>query len=248
MQNTSQTLVDHTEFKQRLETGTFRLHSLSVSNKNTKSNELMYFSVDIRCKYCNMKFSNCYKLKIHLKSHSLNKALKCTFPGCSKSYNSGKGLNLHLRRHSGFAHFKCKCCEEKFITSRDLRCHFMNAHIVRKRSPVFKCKDCAITFRNYGQLRLHKLELSHKTKTKSFFIVSRIDPQYSYCANTNHMHRGNIIPEPTKEQIEAQQYFDLITILSDLTNYKSFNNQFLLKDLENVDVCQVLLSFLPASS
>lgn len=225
------------------------IQETKVASAACKKPTLSSPSGEFLCKYCKKLFPNCYKLRIHLKIHTSNKALRCTFPGCKKSYNSGKGLNLHLRRHLGFAHYKCKSCDEKFFSSRDLRFHFMRTHIYRRRIPVFKCKDCVITFKTYGQLRNHKMELSHKSKARSFFIVNKVKANIKTLPNAITPQAGMEISTPhVEENADFQQYFDFSTILLDLSNYKFSNHQFILKDLSNIGIDEVLRSFMSCSS
>lgn len=69
------------------------------------------------CKYCKAEFFIKNKLRLHSKIHILNKALKCSFSGCMKTFKTNKGLNLHLKRHPGYAYYKCKFCEDSYTLS-----------------------------------------------------------------------------------------------------------------------------------
>lgn len=202
------------------------------------------------CSYCSNVYTNSSKLRIHSKVHLPSKSLCCSFPKCQKTYNSMKGLNLHLKSHSGYTHYKCKQCEERFFCSRDQRYHFLKMHFVHKRSMHFKCQVCCLTFQTYRQLKAHRMQWSHKSKTKSYFQVRKQNTKLVINeANINHPTKIEVESKAPADKAEKElsQYFDFESTLSDVTDYKLSNNKFLLQDIGNFRLDNVLKLFQSSS-
>ena len=60
------------------------------------------------CTQCTKSFTVANSLKIHLRTHSVEKPYPCT--QCTKSFSVSSSLKIHLRTHSGEKPYPCTQC------------------------------------------------------------------------------------------------------------------------------------------
>lgn len=79
------------------------------------------------CIYCGKLYSRKYGLKIHIRTHTGFKPLKCKY--CFRPFGDPSNLNKHLRLHaqSGATH-KCNLCNKVMVRKRDLERHNQTRH------------------------------------------------------------------------------------------------------------------------
>lgn len=197
------------------------------------------------CKHCKSQFSNRNKLRIHSKIHILNKALKCGFTNCKKAFKTFKGLNLHLKRHPGFAYYKCKNCSESFYSLKESRHHNWKVHHIRRNNEI-ACRKRENCLANCTQQRRHVHDKSTLSNSKAIFTVDKI------VASKQLDHQSQNTNLDTNEEVSSAQdlneYFDFGAILQNISTFRSFNNENLFKDLGDVEVDQILRSFLSLTS
>ncbi|XP_061394872.1 sal-like protein 3 [Musca vetustissima] len=87
------------------------------------------------CIYCGKMYSRKYGLKIHIRTHTGFKPLKCKY--CLRPFGDPSNLNKHIRLHlqsSGSGHgngaevYQCTLCHKSFGRRRDLQKHVENRH------------------------------------------------------------------------------------------------------------------------
>lgn len=92
------------------------------------------------CIYCGKLYSRKYGLKIHIRTHTGFKPLKCKF--CHRPFGDPSNLNKHIRLHlqnqsptshnsNGAAHpsfYKCHLCSKIMMRKRDLQRHIEMRH------------------------------------------------------------------------------------------------------------------------
>lgn len=85
------------------------------------------------CIYCGKLYSRKYGLKIHIRTHTGFKPLKCKF--CHRPFGDPSNLNKHVRlhlqnqtptQHANF--YKCHLCSKIMIRKRDLQRHIEMRH------------------------------------------------------------------------------------------------------------------------
>uniref|UniRef100_A0A1I8N3B5 C2H2-type domain-containing protein n=1 Tax=Musca domestica TaxID=7370 RepID=A0A1I8N3B5_MUSDO len=91
------------------------------------------------CIYCGKMYSRKYGLKIHIRTHTGFKPLKCKY--CLRPFGDPSNLNKHIRLHlqtSSSGHggqgtpgsevYQCTLCHKTFARRRDLQKHVENRH------------------------------------------------------------------------------------------------------------------------
>lgn len=87
----------------------------------------------------------------------LKKSYKCLT--CTKTFNSQRNLNVHLRIHTGFRPFECDVCKHKFTRRENLRSH-MRCHLNLR---PYTCPICTRSFRRRSHVNSH-IEIHFKSK------------------------------------------------------------------------------------
>ncbi|XP_017785217.1 PREDICTED: PR domain zinc finger protein 16 [Nicrophorus vespilloides] len=80
------------------------------------------------CLYCGKSYSRKYGLKIHIRTHTGYKPLKCKF--CLRPFGDPSNLNKHVRLHAeGDTPYKCDLCGKVLVRRRDLERHLKSRHM-----------------------------------------------------------------------------------------------------------------------
>ncbi|XP_012245452.2 PR domain zinc finger protein 13 [Bombus impatiens] len=79
------------------------------------------------CIYCGKVYSRKYGLKIHIRTHTGYKPLKCKY--CLRPFGDPSNLNKHVRLHSeGETPYRCDLCGKVLVRRRDLERHLKSRH------------------------------------------------------------------------------------------------------------------------
>lgn len=79
------------------------------------------------CIYCGKVYSRKYGLKIHIRTHTGYKPLKCKY--CLRPFGDPSNLNKHVRLHAdGETPYRCDLCGKVLVRRRDLERHVRSRH------------------------------------------------------------------------------------------------------------------------
>ncbi|XP_049767996.1 zinc finger protein 691-like [Schistocerca cancellata] len=79
------------------------------------------------CVYCGKLYSRKYGLKIHIRTHTGYKPLKCKV--CLRAFGDPSNLNKHVRLHAeGQTPYRCDLCGKVLVRRRDLERHLKSRH------------------------------------------------------------------------------------------------------------------------
>ncbi|TGZ46104.1 PR domain zinc finger protein [Temnothorax longispinosus] len=80
-----------------------------------------------RCIFCDKIYSRKYGLRIHIRTHTGYKPLKCDF--CQHRFGDPSNLNKHVRLHAtNDSPYKCNICDKVLVRRRDLERHINSWH------------------------------------------------------------------------------------------------------------------------
>ncbi|KAK4639603.1 hypothetical protein QC761_709750 [Podospora bellae-mahoneyi] len=84
------------------------------------------------------------------------KTIKCTFPGCDKSFNRPARLVSHLRSHTGDRIHRCtyEGCDKSYLEEKHLTQHIKGSH-THEKNYVCNVKGCGKAFVTNTRLKRH---------------------------------------------------------------------------------------------
>ena len=77
------------------------------------------------CETCQKGFGRTSHYEDHMRKHE-GRLHRCEY--CTKSFQSRRGLDLHMNTHTGIYPFSCRVCQKGFNYRKHLEAHESNKH------------------------------------------------------------------------------------------------------------------------
>ena len=116
-----------------------------------------------------------------------SKKLKCFWPKCQFTTNTGQNLKRHQIIHKNIKLFKCEKCFKRFNLKHNLIRH----QLIHKNIKPFECKKCNKRFRTKIELKRH--ESIHSNKRQFVCNWNECGKRYNSKSNlTNHKNYNHL--------------------------------------------------------
>ncbi|CAL4177665.1 unnamed protein product, partial [Meganyctiphanes norvegica] len=156
------------------------------------------------CTECDLKFSEAYKLKYHMKRHKGERHFICDVCGkqfvnlcnmqrhrwihenkkpfqcttCNKAFRSKFNLQIHMHSHTNEKFFFCAECKFGALTQGDLKIHMQSVH---SNERPYECLACGNKYKTKGNLTKHQ----NGTRGTCHATVALTDMHHSVFHETN---------------------------------------------------------------
>ena len=143
-----------------ISSATISLPSSSTSSSSCSNNSLPVAPKDSQkhiCTECKKAFSQRRGLNKHIRIHTGEQPFKCK--ECDKTFSESEALKKHIRIHTGEKPFKCKECDKTFSDPSAL-IHHKRTHTDEK---PYQCTECAKAFKRNDGLTRHQ-KTAHTAK------------------------------------------------------------------------------------
>ncbi|XP_068154040.1 transcription factor Ouib-like [Drosophila tropicalis] len=109
-----------------------------------------------QCSQCSQTFYTAHLLRRHERTHVSVRPYQCHY--CNLSFTNTGGRIQHERTHHTFIKpFKCKECDQSFVTGSKLSRHMLSHTRIRS----FHCDSCKVSFLRRSHLSAHFRSKSH---------------------------------------------------------------------------------------
>ena len=144
---------------------------LYCSSKNNLKRHVDRVHLNIKkylCNECGKRFKGRDAFIYHVKRHAdpHGRDFECHI--CNKQIATEKGLEIHLRTHTGLKPYVCETCGKGFAQKGNMQSH----QAIHVDDRPFECEECHKTFKKkfdlYKHMKRHKIKHVHQTGDLSY--------------------------------------------------------------------------------
>ncbi|XP_070506472.1 zinc finger protein 260-like [Chironomus tepperi] len=162
---------------------------------------------DLQCPICKKIVSQPFSLKVHLRTHTLEKPYSC--PVCQKSFSQSCNLKTHMNIHTkqqsnqqiNSQPYMCNICKRTFLKASSL-----NTHMITHTAKLY-CYACNINFDDDAITYSQHMQITHNvTMTKDLISRAKANLQKSESQQLQQQQMNEM--RKMNDDVE-QQYQDM---------------------------------------
>ncbi|RHY26496.1 hypothetical protein DYB32_007559 [Aphanomyces invadans] len=147
--------VDHATRQQLQSNGQIKfMEQVEMYSKVKQAKSKTQPSQRHACEVCHKQFRGRSELQNHIRTHTGEKPLVCSHPGCGKTYAHSSNLRAHERSHEGIKPYVCHYdgCGKRFAHSVSLKEHiWMHAGVQPYECPFPGCQKKFTQVSNFAR-------------------------------------------------------------------------------------------------
>jgi uncharacterized Zn-finger protein len=160
----------------------FAVHETTGCDK--KATEITSCQPKYTCSVCEKEFKKLFNLKQHVRTHTGERPLQCSY--CDKCFSDRSSMNKHQRTvHEDRRPHTCDVCHKGFASTSHLNDHMA----IHSKERNFVCQLCRRTFSFRTSLKKHLATHSVEKPFKCKICLKNFKTKVSVKAHMKKIHR-----------------------------------------------------------